>query len=64
MKHGVIPGLMPAMTMQYAVADPKQIEMLQAGDRIIADFVVSENKGRLKKITLIEKATHDAASAP
>jgi Cu/Ag efflux protein CusF len=45
-KHGVIPGRMPAMTMQYLVADPKQIEMLQAGDKITADLVVSENKGR------------------
>ena len=27
-KHGDIPGLMPAMTMSYMVADPKQIEKL------------------------------------
>jgi Cu/Ag efflux protein CusF len=55
-KHGDIPGLMPGMTMSYMVAEPKQIEKLQAGDKITADLVVSENKGRLEKIVLIEKA--------
>jgi protein SCO1/2 len=55
-KHGAIPGLMPAMTMTYAVADAKQIEGLQPGDKISADLVVSENKGRLEKISLLSKA--------
>jgi protein SCO1/2 len=55
-KHGEIPGLMPAMTMQYAVADPKQIETLQPGDKITAELVVSESKGRLEKIVLLSKA--------
>ena len=54
-KHGDIPGLMPAMTMMYQVAEPKQIETLQAGDKITADLVVSENKGRLEKIVLVGK---------
>jgi protein SCO1 len=61
-KHGEIPGLMPAMTMQYSVADPKQIENLQPGDKITADLVVSESKGRLEKITLITKG--EGKSAP
>jgi protein SCO1/2 len=56
-KHGEIPGLMPAMTMSYMVAEPKQIEKLQPGDKITADLVVSESKGRLEKIVLVEKAT-------
>ncbi len=55
-KHGEIPGLMPAMTMQYSVADSKQIENLQPRDKIAADLVVSESKGRLEKITLVSKA--------
>lgn len=55
LKHGEIPGLMPAMTMQYAVADAKQIESLQSGDKISADLVVSENIGHLEKITLVSK---------
>jgi len=55
-KHGDIPGLMPAMTMQYEVADPKQIENLKPGDKITADLVVSESKGRLEKIVFVSHA--------
>ena len=54
-KHGEIPGLMPAMTMQYMVADPKQIENLQPGDKITADLVVSDSKGQLEKIAPVGK---------
>ena len=53
LKHGEIPGLMPAMTMQYAVADPRQIETLHPGDKISADLVVSDSKGRLEKIKIV-----------
>lgn len=60
-KHGEIPGLMPAMTMQYEVADPKQIVNLQPGDKITADLVVSENKGQLEKITLVSKGNGKAS---
>jgi protein SCO1/2 len=52
-KHGEIPDLMPAMTMQYAVANPKQIESLKPGDKITAELVVSQNKGRLENIKLL-----------
>jgi len=55
-KHGEIPGLMPAMTMDYLVADEKQIEALKPGDKISADLVVGENVGHLEKIVLVEKA--------
>lgn len=55
-KHGEIPGLMPAMTMNYLVADEKQIEALKPGDKITADLVVGENVGHLEKIVLVEKA--------
>jgi len=54
-KHGDIPGLMPAMTMTYQVAEPKQMEALQPGDKITADLVVAENKGRLEKISVVSK---------
>ncbi len=62
-KHGEIPDLMPAMTMQYAVADPKQIESLQPGDKITADLVVSKSKGRLEKITLVSKGNGTPSTA-
>ncbi len=59
-KHGEIPGLMPAMTMNYLVADEKQIEGLKPGDKISADLVVGENVGHLEKIVLVEKAAPEA----
>ena len=55
-KHGDISGLMPAMTMSYMVADAKQIESLKPGDKISADLVVSDSKGRLEKISLLTNA--------
>jgi len=61
-KHGDIPGLMPAMTMTYQVAEPKQIEALQPGDKITADLLVSESKGRLEKIVLVSKG--DGKTSP
>ncbi len=55
-KHGEIAGLMPAMTMEYEVADVKQIEGLKPGDTISADLVVGEKVGRLEKIVVLVKA--------
>jgi protein SCO1/2 len=60
-KHGDIPGLMPAMTMTYQVAEPRQIETLQPGDKITADLVVSESKGRLEKIVLVRRGDGKAS---
>jgi Cu/Ag efflux protein CusF len=54
-KHGEIPGLMPAMTMNYLVADEKQIAPLKPGDKISADLALGENVGHLEKIVLVEK---------
>ena len=54
-RHGDVPGLMPAMIMSYMVADPKQIEKLAPGDKITADLVVSDSKGRLENIVLVSK---------
>jgi protein SCO1/2 len=54
-KHGDIPGLMPAMTMTYQVGAPKEIDTLRPGDKITADLVVSENKARLEKIVRLSK---------
>jgi len=66
-KHGNIPGLMPAMTMSYMIAIPKEAESLVPGDKISADLVVSNSKARLEKIVLLEKArpnpTHATSTA-
>jgi hypothetical protein len=40
----------------------KQIENLKPGDRITADLVVSDSKGRLEKITLLSRG--DAKTPP
>ena len=62
LKHGEIPGLMPAMTMSYAAGDPAQLEALKPGDKISADLVVSDSKGRLEKITLLPEGTIPAGA--
>jgi protein SCO1 len=63
-KHGDIPGFMPAMTMSYVIAIPKEADSLAPGDKIAADLVVSVGKGRLEKIVLLEKAKPNPAPAP
>jgi protein SCO1/2 len=56
MKHGEIPGLMPAMTMRYVVKDSISLEKLGPGDVISADLLVGESIGRLERIELVRKA--------
>jgi len=63
-KHGDIPGFMPAMTMGYVIAAPKEAASLAPGDKIMAVLVVSESKGRLEKIVLVEKAKPKPAPTP
>jgi Cu/Ag efflux protein CusF len=55
-EHGEIPGLMPAMTMGYTLAKPKEAQGLSLGDKISADLVVTDGLARLEKIVLLEKA--------
>jgi len=42
-KHGDIPGFMPAMTMVYKVKDPAVVQEVQPGDQIAADLLVPAN---------------------
>lgn len=62
-KHRDIPGYMPAMTMSYALADPKEALDLHAGDKISADLVISNGCAELEKIVVTEKAK-PAGAAP
>jgi len=62
-KHGEIAGLMPAMTMGYAVASEKEIESLKPGDKISAELVVSDNVGKLENIVLVGHPS-ETPSAP
>lgn len=67
-KHGDIPGLMSAMTMQYMAADQKQVEAVHPGDKISAELVIPEDKpGQLEKIVVLQKAlpaTANTAASP
>jgi len=61
-KHGDIPGFMPAMTMPYKVEDARQLAGKEPGDLITATLVVGETEAHLSKIdktghTSIENAT-------
>jgi protein SCO1/2 len=49
-KHGDIPGFMPAMTMPYKVEDSKLLADKQPGDLITATLVVGETDAHLSKI--------------
>jgi Cu/Ag efflux protein CusF len=62
-RHGEIAGLMPAMTMSYAVANEKEIETLKPGDWISAELVVSDNIGRLENIVVQPKTGKAGDSA-
>ncbi|MGA7754694.1 MAG: copper-binding protein, partial [Candidatus Sulfotelmatobacter sp.] len=42
-KHGDIPGFMPAMAMPYHVQDPAVVQELQPGDKIAAEGFVNKD---------------------
>jgi Cu/Ag efflux protein CusF len=50
--HEAIPGVMPAMTMPYEVAEPRLLQGLAAGDRVRGTLRV-DNRGQI--ITSLEK---------
>ena len=54
-KHGAIPGLMPAMTMVYDLKNPAQIKRLWPGDHIKANLVVQGGKAELEDVTVQAK---------
>jgi len=43
-KHGDIPGFMPAMAMPYRVKDPAIVQELQPGDKIAAEVVLGKSE--------------------
>jgi protein SCO1/2 len=50
MKHGDIPGLMPAMTMTYRVKDGAALKYLTPGTHVTAELVVQDGKADLENI--------------
>ena len=50
--HGPIPGLMAAMTMEYAVKDPLELKRVHLYDQIAADLVIYGDSSRLENIRI------------
>ena len=63
-KHGDIPGFMPAMTMPYKVGDAKILADKQPGDLITATLVVGETEAHLSKIDKTGHAPIEDATGP
>lgn len=55
LQHGKVSGVMPAMTMGYRVADPKQMEGLKPGDRV---RFTMEKQGDEFVLTHVEMMKH------
>ena len=54
--HEAIPGFMMAMSMPYAVKDPRLIDLVSPEDQITADVVVNGNDVWLENIVVVKKA--------
>lgn len=65
LEHEDIDGFMDAMTMPFHVANPEVIQGVRAGDRIVGQLVVGEEKAQITslRVTLTTTVTRDA-SAP
>lgn len=61
LRHGDIPGFMPAMTMTYKVEDKSLLAGKQPGDLVKATLVVGEVDAHLSTLT---KTGHAALSGP
>ncbi|MGA3087780.1 MAG: SCO family protein [Terriglobales bacterium] len=64
-KHGDIPGFMPAMAMPYRVQDPAMMQELQAGDKISAVVVLGKdaNDYWLEGIRITQEGPRKPAAA-
>lgn len=51
--HQEIPGYMPAMTMAFAVADPKEAVPLKSGDRVRFQFRVTDTSSSAVNFTVV-----------
>ena len=64
LRHGAIAGLMPAMTMEYKLANPTEISELHPGDRITATMLADKSPNgptnlRLTDLDVIAQAQAD-----
>ena len=54
-RHGAIPGYMPAMTMPYAVDPTIRLDLLEPGDEITARIVAVPDSPRLDEISVVDR---------
>ncbi len=54
LKHESIPGLMPAMTMQYPLENPAEVSEVHAGDRITATVLADKGPNGPEHLRLTE----------
>jgi protein SCO1 len=64
--HEDIPGLMPAMTMEFVVLEKDAVLLrnVSPGDRVTATLVVPDSRYWLEDLVIVKKGTPDANAAP
>jgi len=57
-KHGDIPGFMPAMTMSYSVKDQNGFQQVEPGDEITADVITANNRNEywLENVSITDES--------
>ena len=65
-KHGDIPGFMPAMAMPYRVKDPAVVQELQPGDKIAAEVVLGKDQSDywLEDVRITDESARGQAKPP
>jgi protein SCO1/2 len=61
--HEEIPGLMPAMTMNFDVSDPALLSAIAAGDRVRFALDVDGSRYRITSFEVLERGTGAAAES-
>ncbi|HET7453563.1 MAG TPA: MauE/DoxX family redox-associated membrane protein [Thermoanaerobaculia bacterium] len=62
-RHGAIPGFMPAMTMQYAADPSVRLDQLEPGDEITARIVAAPGAPRLDEISVVDRKASPGEAA-
>lgn len=65
-KHGDIPGFMPAMAMPYRVKNPAVVQELQPGDKIAAEVVIGKDPSDywLEDVRITDESARVPANPP
>jgi len=63
-RHEVVPGYMPAMTMPFKVNDPKDLDRLKVGEQVCFRLLVSETESWIDHIMRTEAQPTASTSAP